>query len=549
MKRLRVPLLGLLLLVLHLWLGGHAIRFASQTYDEAVHLALGHAHWKAGPTGMNIENPPLTRLWLALPLLPLRLDPLRGSPEFLGQRLFEYADRFLYQGPLPGPALLDKARFFQLWTLAPLAFLLIGLWAAEAGEASRTAAWTSLAFCPAVLAFHSLATTDAAAALGAVLFLYCLSRCPEANGRLWPVLAGASAGLAVACKFTALIWVASAPLLSLAYAALRRRRPSFQPGAWAAAVLAGAVILAAAYSGDLSVFGRGLQRLWAVSRETRWSYLLGEHGVGGRPYFFLVVLLVKTPLPMLALAALGVWRLGPGLTAFAFLPALVWLAAASVSATQLGARHILPVTVLLTLFAGRGAGRLWEKGGAWSALTGLLLLWQAGSVVAQRNEPLAYFNELVGGPRNGWRVLLNADLDWGQGLKDLAAELKRRGDPAIYLSYFGTADPSAYGIRYAPVAPFGEFERRYPAAAPTRERQIFLAVSVNNRFALYFSNKRLFGWLDEVEPVYRSSSIWLYDLTGLTRALKSLALLLNDQGRRKEAVELLERAGFRVKET
>jgi hypothetical protein len=32
---------------------------------------------------------------------------------------------------------------------------------------------------------------------------------------------------------------------------------------------------------------------------------------------------------------------------------------------------------------------------------------------------LAYFNESVGGPKAGYKVLVDSNLDWGQGLKHL----------------------------------------------------------------------------------------------------------------------------------
>lgn len=32
---------------------------------------------------------------------------------------------------------------------------------------------------------------------------------------------------------------------------------------------------------------------------------------------------------------------------------------------------------------------------------------------------LAYFNELAGGPRNGYQSLVDSNLDWGQDLKEL----------------------------------------------------------------------------------------------------------------------------------
>jgi hypothetical protein len=63
---------------------------------------------------------------------------------------------------------------------------------------------------------------------------------------------------------------------------------------------------------------------------------------------------------------------------------------------------------------------------------------------------LAFFNQLVGGPRNGYKYLVDSSLDWGQDLPGLHDWLEKNvpagsGTP-VYLSYFGTADPRFYGI-------------------------------------------------------------------------------------------------------
>ena len=63
---------------------------------------------------------------------------------------------------------------------------------------------------------------------------------------------------------------------------------------------------------------------------------------------------------------------------------------------------------------------------------------------------LAFFNQFVGGSRNGYRYLVDSSLDWGQDLPDLHQWLGKNlpapsGTPA-YLSYFGTGDPKFYGI-------------------------------------------------------------------------------------------------------
>jgi hypothetical protein len=51
---------------------------------------------------------------------------------------------------------------------------------------------------------------------------------------------------------------------------------------------------------------------------------------------------------------------------------------------------------------------------------------------------IPYFNELVGGPKNGYKYLIDSNFDWGQDAKRLKQFLDERGIQRIYLDYFGT---------------------------------------------------------------------------------------------------------------
>jgi hypothetical protein len=75
------------------------------------------------------------------------------------------------------------------------------------------------------------------------------------------------------------------------------------------------------------------------------------------------------------------------------------------------------------------------------------LLWHAGESLAARPNYLAYFNQVIGGPANGWRHLVDSSLDWGQDLPGLKRWLDANGrKDQVYLSYFGTGDPAYEGI-------------------------------------------------------------------------------------------------------
>jgi hypothetical protein len=68
--------------------------------------------------------------------------------------------------------------------------------------------------------------------------------------------------------------------------------------------------------------------------------------------------------------------------------------------------------------------------------------WNIARCVWIHPDHLAYFNELVG-PRNGYRYLIDSNLDWGQDLLPLQAWLDgNRSGERVGLAYFGNVDPS-----------------------------------------------------------------------------------------------------------
>jgi hypothetical protein len=95
----------------------------------------------------------------------------------------------------------------------------------------------------------------------------------------------------------------------------------------------------------------------------------------------------------------------------------------------------------------------------------VLLVWHVAESATIRPDYLAYFNQLAGGPSEGYKHLADSSLDWGQDLPALKRwldreGLQRPGAGNVYLSYFGTARPDYYGIRAIPLAGF--LDRRPP---------------------------------------------------------------------------------------
>ncbi|MXV84638.1 hypothetical protein F4Z98_14850 [Candidatus Poribacteria bacterium] len=75
-----------------------------------------------------------------------------------------------------------------------------------------------------------------------------------------------------------------------------------------------------------------------------------------------------------------------------------------------------------------------------------LLLWLGFIFFYQSRDSLAYFNEFAGGSKNGYKHLVDSNLDWGQDLPLLAAYLEEQEDQEVWIQYFGSSFLSSYGI-------------------------------------------------------------------------------------------------------
>jgi len=204
--------------------------------------------------------------------------------------------------------------------------------------------------------------------------------------------------------------------------------------------------------------------LWEIEWEERAgfpSYLLGAWSTHGFRAYYLVALLVKTPLPELLLGAGGVvlalraWRTGNRQRAANVLApvaaAVALVAVASLGRVNIGVRHVLPVFALVSIAGGSALAALVRdvKGPASSrtaarVLAAGLCAWLLFESHAQHPEYLAYFNETVGD--DGDLVLLDSDLDWGQELYGLQRLLRERGVQQLYLAYFGPAVLSRHAL-------------------------------------------------------------------------------------------------------
>jgi hypothetical protein len=516
----------------------HAMRGNSGTFDEGAHLPAGYTHLLLGDHRLNPEQPPLAKLLAAAPLLLVRPVMREDARSWTEARQWEFGRSFLYRWNDA-----DRLLFLGRLPIVALASCLLVAVFLEArrrfGDVAATASLGLAALSPDVLAHGALVTTDLAFALFFFLSVVAFSRVLEEATPRRIAAAGLATGAAFATKFSAPILVPVLLLLGL-LGRHRRRLPSAFAGiafltllvVWASygfrpalspdprvravqregleAPIESPLLRVAAAAGKAGLvpedYARGLVFVMRHS-EARPTFLLGALSDRGFPHYFLVTFLLKTPVPLLLLTALALVRIGRLSrrdATFLWLPVLVYAAFTSTRGLQIGHRHLLPLYPFLFVAAGEAAARLrdWRRP-AGMALAAALGLWYAGGTLRQHPHHLAYFNEIAGGPSNGWRLLVDSNLDWGQDLKRLATWMRENGVARVKLSYFGSADPWYYGIDAEPIP--GYTSPHTPRVTREIHPGDIVAVSATNLQGVYLEprDRALMARLRALEPIGR----------------------------------------------
>jgi hypothetical protein len=87
-----------------------------------------------------------------------------------------------------------------------------------------------------------------------------------------------------------------------------------------------------------------------------------------------------------------------------------------------------------------------------AALVFAALAWNVHAAIRIHPHYISYFNEFAGGSDNGWRHLLESNIDWGQDLLFLKRWVKEHPEACpLKLAYYGGFDPHLAGIDYEAV--------------------------------------------------------------------------------------------------
>lgn len=229
------------------------------------------------------------------------------------------------------------------------------------------------------------------------------------------------------------------------------------------------------------------------------TYFFGRWSGRGNPLYFIVAFLIKNPIPLfifmiMGLHAMFIRRISTAEKLILITIALYMLVA-SLGNLQIGIRHILPIFPLCFIIAGRSEALI--KRNFIGFISWFLIAWYAVSALMAWPHYLGYFNEFVGGSKNGYKYLRDSNADWGQDLPALADYMRKSGKDKIILDYFGQADPRSYGINYRELS-LDEMNNPH-----------------NGVYAISIQNLDNVSWTRKYKPdALAGYSIFIYDFTG-----------------------------------
>lgn len=520
----------------------------SATFDEPAHIGAGYSYLASKDFRLDREHPPLTKIIQTLPLLLVYRLPFNPDPQAWGEdNSFTIGHNLVYHSAVSADQILTWCRVSNLF-FGGLLIALIGWWAYRLwGSGAAILALALSSFEPNFIAHSSLATTDIGVSLFVFSTLYLLWE--YTNSPSWSGLAatGISMGLALTSKYSALVLL---PILALIAASCfliqqgpslllptKSRSNQLRPRIIETVAVVSLIFLFAlpvipsAYLfQDFSGWLKGLEIFVPHAQGGHESFFLGKRAYHGWWNYFIVAFLIKTPLGTLMLigVALVLYRAGKPMSLrdaiFLLLPVAVLFAVTTQAKVNIGLRHILPVYPFLFVIAARSATVQFARRRTAPLLVAGMAALTALSSLRVAPHQLAYFNEVIGGPGEGYRYLGDSNLDWGQDLKELKNYLRKENLPIVYLSYFGVAPPEYYGIRYQ-YAP-GKWPFTWPPPAdkvPATAARKVLAISVYNLQDIGTPHDPLFRWLWTRAPIAKIGySIFVYDLTNDPEGLSEL---------------------------
>jgi 4-amino-4-deoxy-L-arabinose transferase-like glycosyltransferase len=502
-----------------------SLRQESATWDETMYFGLGKyllktQHWDVPGA---ILHPPLSYYLNSVPLLFADTDPepwkynANGTtdPRYIRKSDNERGQAFLSSPANAGNRLLTASRMMMVATAVLLGVFVFRWSRALWGPASALVATGLFTFDPNILAHARLITPDISVTTFSFIAMYYFWRLLSSGHTRDGAWAGVSLGLALLSKFTGALLM---PIVAaVAVLGLWQKRRINTKG-FALALVVSGIVLCAGYAFNTDPYFAGIEFQQSHAAGGQGSFLAGAQSASGWWYYLPFAFLIKTPVAFSVLIVIAAaWLIRHARTTEWLNEACLLLPVAGVAGffivnhMSIGLRYLLPIYPFLFVFASRVA--VWLVSGT-AVLRGLvlaLLAWQVGASLWIQPHYLAYFNELVGGPSQGYKYLVDSNLDWGQDLPGLKRFMDEHGIERIHFSYFGSDSPSRYGIAYDPL-PSYELKGDDGTSHPFPHGS-WVAVSATNLQGAYFTDKNYYEVFRNREPdAVVGYSIFLYYL-------------------------------------
>ena len=476
--------------------------------DDSMHIPAGYSYLLTHDYRLNQEHPPFIKLlsavglWRVQPRFPFESpgwqkaatpgDPDDGM-ERIEEAFFdvnaEQFDRISFWGRVP-VLIVPMILVIAVWWFGRQFF------GAFAGLAAAALLITE----PNILGNSIVVQNDLAAALALLLFVVALRRyLADADWRA-ALLLGGALGFALIAKYSLIVLLpVSFLLLTLnsIVRAVRKQSTVLSSAASGVFVLLTAYfILLASYAfhvdridadesavicnwfyltghfAELSqkflmwlppllpkYFVYGINMVVDDSREGRPAFLLGQVSNKGWWYYFPVAFALKTTIPFLMSAVVGIsWATFRLLEErrkdllYLVLPPLLYLALSMTSHLNIGVRHILPIFPFLAVAGGGVLAAMIDiqtRPARALATACVAVTVLSSSLIAVLTFPnyLTYFSPLAGGTARGWQTLSDSNVETGQEVKTLANYLKAHGENRVAGVMIGGEFLRFYGIQ------------------------------------------------------------------------------------------------------
>ena len=517
-----------------------AARRLSITYDEPLYTAAGYADWQTGDVRWHgtIGHPPLPNLWAAWPLLLGKQRPDAATLPGWDAKidLLGFSRALVIR--------LGTADYVAFVTRVPVMWLAVLLaafayrWAQHSwGGYAGLLAIFLVAFDPNIVAHAQLNTQDLGVTAFGFLASYALVRYLDRPTLMSWTAAGLALGAVLASKTTGVFWVGAFGLIIFLSWLGKRQFELTKLLRWLLIFtgMLGVAFLVfwASYFFEFRPLTEGGIPLPAASyweglryqqvnvTQGQTTFLAGKLIAGGHWGYFPLALLVKTPLPTLLGLLVAIWwslRYGAGKRWNALSLLVVpsaYLAVALMVGLDIGYRHILPLLPFVFVIVARLAGsealeRFQTSGRRWRfLLVAGLGVWYVGGTLTLYPNYLAYFNELAGGPDNGYHYFADSSIDWGQGFKELQRYLeteKIASEEPVKLAAFSSLDPALYGLEFEPLPPTASD----PITLTSRfnPRPGVYAISVVPLQGIWVLDPDTYDWFRHREPTTRVGHVF-----------------------------------------